>query len=317
MGQILQYAAVEAYLSDAFLDRVRRAYRRALDAGARTSGQWRAIDARRRDVHAAVLADGNTALRAVFADPIATDLYYGTDNLCRSYMRSHNRRPFLDVALESGRAVFAQHQLGSLQSALAATSGTSVIEIGPGVGHCAFFAHRVGIDYATIDLPLGIVAQACFLGRAVSPEKIWFEGEAETRTRDQIRLYSIARLPDDRFDVVLNVDSMTEMPLRAALDYADWINRHARVFISINHEQNPFRVADIARLKMNIAKSSRHRWAPRAGYFEETFFIAPNATTPGKLLLWLRTKSFARRALRALRQRIFGLLGRATFKQSS
>lgn len=63
----MQSAAVEPYLSDDFLDRVRRAYCFALNTGARTRGRmWQAIDKRRRDAHEALLAEGNAALRRVF-----------------------------------------------------------------------------------------------------------------------------------------------------------------------------------------------------------------------------------------------------------
>lgn len=76
-----------------------------------------------------------------------------------------------------------------------------------------------------------MVAQACFLGCASGPQELWFDGEREMAAKDQIRLFSVARLPDDRFDVALNVDFMTEMALSAALEYPDWINDHGRAFV--------------------------------------------------------------------------------------
>src|ERR1700683_3585944 len=198
------------YLSDAFLDRVRRSYRHALDAGARTTGRtWKLIDARRADVHNALLASDNRALRQIFADPIQTDLYYGMDGLCRSYMKSSDGRPFLELALASTRAPLARYQANRLLSALRSISGTAVVEIGPGTGHCAFFAYRDGVtDYTTIDLPLGMVAQARFLAEALGPDKIWMEGDAEPPPINKIRIFSAASLPDRQYDVVINVDSM-------------------------------------------------------------------------------------------------------------
>jgi SAM-dependent methyltransferase len=288
----VQSAAVETYLSDEFLDRVRRAYHFALDSGARTRGRiWRSIDARRRDVHAALLADGNAALRDIFADPIGTDLYFGSDNLCRSVMKSTDGRPFLELALQSGRAVRARYQVDQVRSALASVKGTSVVEIGPGVGHGAFYAYRDGMtDYATIDLPLGVVAHARFLAEALGPENIWMDGEVEQQKREQIKLFSTARLPPRQFDVALNVDSMTEMPLQAALDYTGWINHHAQLFLSINHELNPFTVAEIALYR--IAGGCIARWplSDRPGYFQESFLI-DRRQTPQKSLAWLRAKT--------------------------
>jgi hypothetical protein len=61
---------VPAYLDEEFLDRVRRAYRTALRVDLKATGPiWSAIDARRADVHAALLDDTNTRLRQIFADP--------------------------------------------------------------------------------------------------------------------------------------------------------------------------------------------------------------------------------------------------------
>jgi hypothetical protein len=286
-------ATMEAYLSDAFLDRVRRAYRRALDDGARARGRiWRKIDARRRDVHDALLADSNAALRAIFADPVATDLYFGTDNLCRSIIGSSNGRPFLELALESARATFARPQVDKLQAALTSIGGISVVEIGPGVGHCAFFAHRAGVDYTTIDLPLGVVAQACFLGHAVGPANIWMDGDAGQGARNQVKLFSAGRLPNGSFDVAFNSDSMTEMSLAAAVDYVSWINTHARLFVSMNHEINAFKVSTLAERCLAGRRLERLRMLERGlYYFHETFLIDQEPRKRGCGLFWLRVKT--------------------------
>lgn len=283
----------EPYLSDVFLGRVRRAYRCALDAGARPHGHiWRKIDTRRRDVHNALLADGNDALRAIFADPIATDLYYGTDILCRSLMGTSNGRPFLELALESQLAAFARNEVSKVSTALASINGYSVVEIGPGVGDCAFFGHQAGIDYTTIDLPLGMVAQACFLGHAVGPNSIWMDGDPERPERNQIKLLSEARLPDRQFDVALNIDSMTEMSLAAALDYMTWIERHARLFISLNHEINAFKISEVAKRSLAGRRIKRVR-APERGlyYFEEAFSIDEKFSKKNRRLFWFRLKT--------------------------
>jgi hypothetical protein len=283
---------MEAYLSDAFLDRVRRAYRRALDGGARARGRiWRKIDVRRRDIHDALLADGNGALRAIFADPIATDLYFGVDNLCHSIIGSSNGRPFLELAFESVRASRAQYQVERLLAALGSINGKSVVEIGPGMGHCAFYAFQAGAtDYATIDLPLGLVAHARFLAEALGPDKIWLAGEPGA-TADRIKLYTIADVPARTFDMVLNVDSMTEMSLSAAMNYITWINRHSRLFLSMNHELNPFTVASIAHCRLAGKRLERRPVPDRDGYFEEVFLIDPDARHRDRGLTLLKAKT--------------------------
>ena len=283
---------MEPYLSDPFLDRVKAAYRRALEAGGGAQGRtWRKIDARRGDVHEALLAKGSAALRTIFADPVATDLYFGTDNLCRSIVGSSNGQPFLQLAFQSVRALRAQYQLERLLAALALINGESVVEIGPGVGHCAFYAFRAGVnDYATIDLPLGMVAQARFLGEALGPDRIWFAGESRG-TSSRICLYSIPDVPQRKFDVVLNVDSMTEMSLSSALNYIAWINHHSRFFLSMNHEVNPFTVASVTHCRLAGKRLDRRAVPNRDGYFEESFLIDPCVDRKDNGLTWLKTKT--------------------------
>jgi hypothetical protein len=259
-------------LDDSFLDRVRRSYALALKENARARGRvWRVIDARRQDVHAALVADSLTRLREIFRDPISTDLYYGTDNLCRSLCPDRSA-DFLSLALTSSRAMFGQYQAKRLCDALATLNGKSVVEIGPGVGHTVYYAYLSGItDYTTIDLPLGMVAQACFLGAALGPDKIWLDGEDAAQTEGRIKLFCSHLKLHRKFDVSLNADSMTEMSLSAALDYAKWLNRHARAFISVNHEMNLFTVAEIANVEFAASHSTRVAFPFRKGYFEETF----------------------------------------------
>jgi len=284
------------YLGDAFLARVRRSYRLALDAGARPKGRiWKLIDARRQDVHDALLANNNDALRRIFADPIATDLYYGMDGLCRSLMKSSDGRPFLELALASPRATLARYQADRLLSTLGSISGRAVVEIGPGTGHCALFAFRDGVtDYTTIDLPLGMVAQARFLAEALGPDAIWMEGDVEPPPINKIRIFSAASLPDRRYDVVINVDSMTEVSIKTALEYAEWINGHARLFISMNHEWNLFTVTDLAKCALSAKPLHRARVPERDGYFEEVFEIDRRLTNRKADLWRLRGKALVR-----------------------
>jgi hypothetical protein len=189
-------------------------------------------------------------------------------------MGSSNGHPFLKLALDSVRARRSRYQLERLSSALATISGRSVIEIGPGMGLCAFYAHRAGLtDYTTIDLPLGMVAQARFFAEALGPDKIWMDRDADIGTHDQIKLFSTGRLPERQFDAALNVDSMTEMSLSAALDYLSWINQHARLFMSINHELNPFTVADVAKYSLAAKCVQRVPVPDQPGYFQEIFFV--------------------------------------------
>jgi hypothetical protein len=285
-----------AYLSDTFLDRVRRSYRLALDAGARTTGRtWKLIDARRQDVHDALVANGNDALRHIFADPIRTDLYYGVDNLCRTFMISSDGRSFLEQAMASHRAALARYQADRLLSALRSIGGTAVVEIGPGVGHCALYAYRDGAtDYTTIDLPLGTVAHARFLAETLGPDSIWMAGDVVPPPLNKIKIFSAANLPDRQYDVALNIDSITEMSIKTALEYAGWINGHARLFISMNHERNLFTMTDLAKCGLTAKPLYRAPVPERSGYFEEVFEVDRQLSNRNIDFLSLRSKAFVR-----------------------
>jgi len=272
---------VEAYLSDAFLDRVRRAYHHAIAARPPTRGLWASHDARRTDVHAALVDRNNDALRSILIDPTTTDLYYGVDDLCRSIMRLNAPSEFVNVALRHDRARIATYQIARLKELLPAAR--SVVEIGPGMGRAAYYGHRAGLDYTTVDLPLGIVAQACFLGRALGPDALWFAGEDEVAPDGRIKLLYSA--PDRRFDIVLNVDSITEMPAAVAFEYFRWAACHAHCLLSINHEKNRFTVAQLAAFSAPMQRIVQRTCPAWDGYMEDAFLLNRRDMLPGSLRL--------------------------------
>jgi len=306
-------ATVEAYLSDAFLDRVKAAYRRALAATKPAGGQWAAIDERRADVHAALLASDNEALRAIFIDPTTTDLYYGVDRLCRSYVRLNQASEFIFEALNVAdpRARCAAYQIERLREIN--PTARSAVEIGPGMGRAAYYGHLAGLDYTTIDLPLGIVAQACFLGRALSPDALWFAGEDEAVLGGRIKLLYSA--PDRQFDIALNVDSITEMPSEVAFDYFRWAAKNAKHLLSINHEKNRFTVTQLASFSAPNKVIARRACPVWDGYIEEAFSLCgPGTLPPWSRLAAFETFIFAGRVARGIarRWRPFRQLGRLT-----
>jgi hypothetical protein len=308
------------YLSSAFLGRVRRSYKLALSAStAGNSKIWGPIDEKRSVIHSALLDKDDGALRNIFADPVSSDLFLGTDYLCHSVigqLKSGNVQPLAVLAGErveridvdgitdhfkkvtwkglvafaraarlndasevesilksldkllnqtvsfpnlpgeiglatsrgiaTYRAVSSLHQAWLILHLLENCKNKSVIEIGPGLGRTAYYAFQAGItDYSTVDLPMGVVAQACFLGAALGPDKIWLHGE-DDRT-GCIRLYVAGNQPDERkYILAFNSDSMSEMTMSAAINYAQWIWRHCGSFLSINHDLNLFTVRDIS-----------------------------------------------------------------------
>lgn len=359
----------KGYCSDLFLDRVRRSYKLALAISNDHHGRmWAELDQRRAPIHNALLADSNDDLRTIFANPAATDLFRGIDDLGRNLMgrtpppetllygfRLGNRTlkevleiaakrlfdllpaslqnaqlPFPNFPGEMGlqtptgiatcRAIQGIYQASLIQSALLACNNKSVIEIGPGIGRAAFYAHQLGIsDYTTVDLPLGIVAQACFLGAALGPEKLWMYGDEQT-AEGRIRLITAGQKPEKMYGVAFNSDSMTEMSLPAALDYVKWLAQHCERFVSINRRDNLFVVSDIAAKWFTLAHRRPYPMehphpSERPDYTEEVF--VPRES-PG-LMAWhriawhiakLSAKRGPKRTIHSIYQRTKSRLGR-------
>jgi hypothetical protein len=146
-----------------------------------------------------------------------------------------------------------------------------VLEIGGGLGRTALYARQFGItDYTIIDIPVSSLAQGNFLGRVLGEEDISLYGEAGVSPR-QIKLLPPAAFLDssDRYDVVLNVDSLTEIGIVAARQYCSAIRSKADLFLSINHEANNFTVAGLIKEAGGGGEYSRTPYWLRRGYIEE------------------------------------------------
>jgi hypothetical protein len=338
------------YLSDGFLERVKRSYRLAMEKISGGEGAiWPQIDLMRHPVHDALMASENTRLRDILADPITTDLFYGVDNLAstiediltatpdadirlseqardqivmlaqalgvirwvprdgeqfEAYLKAPYAKPIPDTddlleAIERklrfpilfptpfrgergastsrgvarSRAIAALYQAFRVTQEARITDRGSVLEIGPGMGRTAYYAVKSGIDeYTTIDLPMGVVAQACFLGATLGPDALWMFGEDEPLAK-RVRLLPSTELPllQEKFGVVLNVDSLTEMGEAGASRYASWIAAHADTFLSINHEANDVTIPALAKDALAAADYRRFPYLMRPGYFEEIF----------------------------------------------
>ncbi|MBZ9656085.1 putative sugar O-methyltransferase [Phyllobacterium lublinensis] len=150
-------------------------------------------------------------------------------------------------------------------------SGNTCLEIGGGMGRTAYYAHQLGIRYSIIDLPMTIVGQALFLSATLGEDAIWMIGDSEPRGN------RVALLPPSELhaigpvDVVLNVDSLTEMGEKTASGYVEWISKNAGTFLSINHEANHFTVKQVIDKSYPDSARSRHLYWLRAGYVEEVF----------------------------------------------
>ena len=156
-----------------------------------------------------------------------------------------------------------------------------VLEIGPGLGRTAYYARAFGIkDYTLIDVPISSFAQGYFLGRVLGEEHIHLWGE--TRESD-LAAKRIKLLPPaaflggaDHYDLVVNVDSMTELDESVARQYWAAIERRAGAFLSVNHESNPFTVGELIAKSELVANSIRMPYWLRRGYVEEVVHFRSN-----------------------------------------
>jgi hypothetical protein len=147
-------------------------------------------------------------------------------------------------------------------------SRAHVIEIGAGVGYAACYARRFGIrSYTIIDLPLTNVEQAYFLGRVLGEDEVVLFGE-EDPGRPGVRIMTPAITRSrPHADLVVNVDSLTELGIDAAIEYIDLISAMECTHLSINHEANAFTVHSLWRGR--AVTIERFPYWLRNGYVEE------------------------------------------------
>jgi hypothetical protein len=145
------------------------------------------------------------------------------------------------VTLESPEQIYAAERLRrAMQLHLSPESASRprIVEIGAGYGGMAYWLLRMQETverYVIIDLPVMNVLQGYFLSRALGPEAVSFYGEKPARITivPNSALASVA-VP---YDVLVNKDSMPEMPEQAMLDYLVWARSSCEgLFFSCNQE---------------------------------------------------------------------------------
>jgi hypothetical protein len=74
----------------------------------------------------------------------------------------------------------------------------------------------------------------------------------------------------ENYDLVINVDSLTEMARDTARAYVGALRERAAIFLSINHEYNAFTVRDIL-AESGLNATTRMPYWLRRGYVDEVF----------------------------------------------
>jgi len=176
----------------------------------------------------------------------------------------------------SYRVPQALYQAWRISKLLSGVSNPRVLEIGAGLGRTALYSRQFGIkDYTIIDLPMTTLAQGYFLGRVLGDDSVSLFGETHTNSKERIKILppECFLKASDRYDLIVNVDSMTEMDVNAARSYWSQIQCRAGVFLSINHESNDFTVRQLIPPDNGWLYTRVPYWM-RRGYVEET--IAPS-----------------------------------------
>jgi hypothetical protein len=153
--------------------------------------------------------------------------------------------------------------------------GLKVCEIGPGLGRTAYFSKLLGIEhYTLVDLPIPSLCQAYFLGCSLPDENFTFNHESPNMSGGfRFRQPEKFMQESDHYDVILNVDSLTEMGIDVARAYLRNFVGKTNWFLSINHEGNKFSVREIAAEIPEYKLFSRNRSWIRQGYVEEIYQI--------------------------------------------
>jgi hypothetical protein len=151
----------------------------------------------------------------------------------------------------------------------------SIIEIGAGMGFLGYFLDKIGYyDYTIIDLAYSNMIQSYFLHKNLPERKMILSGDVknpfDAKYKNALKILHASDfkdIPSGRFDIMINIDGLTEMNLNQAHEYVN--NDYARLLLSINHEMNSCRVIDICKAT-KILKYRYPFWL-RDGYVEELY----------------------------------------------
>ncbi len=176
----------------------------------------------------------------------------------------------------SSRVPQGMYQAWRVREELRGAARPRVLELGAGLGRTAFYAHALGMRaYTIVDLPITAVAQGYFLGRALGPDAVTLDGEAPRPGAVRLQSPRSFLAASDRYDLVLNVDSLPEFDPTVAREYWHAFATRADRVLSINHETNKFTVRELIVGSRVPHRHRRFRTWLRRGYVEEIVEFDP------------------------------------------
>lgn len=173
----------------------------------------------------------------------------------------------------SYRAIQAVYQAWSISRVIKDMPNPKVLEIGGGLGRTAYYCRHFGImDYTIVDIPISSLAQGNFLGRVLPEQDLTLFGESSDTNKKIKLIHPNAFFSSERkYDLIVNVDSLTELDIGIAKQYLQKIGEVSNLFLSINHESNSFSVNSIWKERHYLNKLHRNPYWLRRGYVEELF----------------------------------------------
>jgi hypothetical protein len=172
----------------------------------------------------------------------------------------------------SYRAIQAFYQAYRIKQLLDGIENPRVLEIGAGLGRTAYYAKLLGIDnYTIVDLPFTALSSGYFLGCTLGDDQILYSGENALDAERRIKMLTPAKFlaSTDTYDLIINADGFTEMDPKVARAYWKQIEHSTSIFLSINHEINPYQVKTLIDESQCVAKVERYPYWMRQGYVEE------------------------------------------------
>jgi hypothetical protein len=162
-----------------------------------------------------------------------------------------------------------------------------IVEIGAGYGAMAYWILLMtDARYVIVDLPVVNVLQGYFLAQALGSSEVSCYGEAPSRVA-VLPTHALSTI-DVPFDILVNKDSMPEIPAQAVVDYLSWARTACTgIFYSYNQEAAALQEHEVpqnvvpevvARLGGFTTIRRDTSWL-RRGYVEDLYAMSASGST--------------------------------------
>lgn len=178
--------------------------------------------------------------------------------------------------IASYRAIHALYQAYRIKELVKDIPHPRVLEIGAGLGRTAYYCKLLGItDYTIIDIPMTALSSSYFLGRTLGEDQVVLLGENQDNSENKVKILTPDQFLSNmsQYDLIVNVDSLTEIDFNIIKIYLDKIQKISSMFLSINHEANQNTVFELLSPSLHVENFYRYPYWMRLGYTEELYLF--------------------------------------------